>query len=112
MRRLALGLIVAAAAGLVPAAVAGTTRTVRIGDNFYGPTKLTVTRGTTVRWLWPADVGDTHDVALRRGPSGVKKFESDVAAAAFSYRRRLTVKGTYRIFCTLHEEMTMTITVR
>jgi plastocyanin len=35
-----------------------------------------------------------------------------VAAAAFSYRRKLTVPGTYDILCTLHEEMRMRIVVR
>lgn len=119
MRRLGLILSLVVAAGLVPAAVAvvpraatPVKRTVKIGDNFYAPIKLTVPKGSTITWKWPTDTGDTHDVHLGRGPRGVKKFESEVAAAGYSYKRKLTVAGKYHIVCTLHEEMTMDIVVR
>ena len=48
----------------------------------------------------------------QKGPKGAKKFASDEAAAAYTYRRKLTVPGTYKIVCTLHDEMKMTITVK
>lgn len=119
MRRLGLTLGLAVAVGLVPAAGAGipraatpVKRTVKIGDNFYAPIKLTVPKGSTITWKWPTDTGDTHDVHLGKGPSGVKKFESEIAAAGYSYKRKLTVAGKYHIVCTLHEEMTMDIVVR
>jgi plastocyanin len=86
--------------------------TVGIHDNYYEPAKLKVAKGTTVVWKWPVVTGDSHDVTLEKGPKGVKKFQSPVAAAAFSYRRKLTVPGTYDILCTLHEEMRMRIVVR
>lgn len=99
---------------LVPASVAGTstTRTVTIGDNFYAPTKITVKAGTTVRWKWPDDTGDTHDVKLGSAPKGVKRFHSEEAGSAYSFKRKLTARGTYKIVCTLHEEMRQTITVK
>jgi plastocyanin len=102
------------ALALVPAAVAGAgrTRTIAIGDNFYAPAKVTVKVGTTVRWKWPNDTGDSHDVKLKTGPKGVKRFHSQSAAAAYSFKRKLTVAGTYKIICTLHEEMTQTIVVK
>jgi plastocyanin len=53
-----------------------------------------------------------HDVKLRRAPKGVRKFHSDPAASDFSFSRTLTKAGTYRLVCTYHEEMTMTIKVR
>jgi plastocyanin len=81
-------------------------------DNYYAPLKLTVNRGTTIVWKWPELAGDVHDVKLGKGPKGVKKFQSEVAAAAFTYKRKLTVPGKYFIVCTLHDEMTMNITVR
>jgi plastocyanin len=87
-------------------------RTVQVRDNYYTPIKLTVPRGSTITWRWPADTGDSHDVTLDKGPKGVKKFESEIAAAEYSYKRRLTVPGTYRILCSLHDEMKMTIVVR
>ena len=42
----------------------------------------------------------------------MKKFHSEAAATDFSFRRKLTVPGKYKIVCTLHEEMKMTIRVK
>ena len=115
MKRLA-GPAAVLALALVPATVAGAgasrTRTITVGDNFFAPAKLTVKLGTTVRWKWPDDTGDSHDVKLKSGPKGVKRFHSESAAAAYSFKRKLTVAGTYKIICTLHEEMTQTIVVK
>ena len=114
MRRAAALAALALALALVPASVAGTgrTRTITIGDNFYAPTKVTVKAGTTVLWKWPDDTGDSHDVKLGSGPKGVKRFHSEEAGSAYSFKRKLTVAGTYKIVCTLHEEMRQTIVVK
>jgi plastocyanin len=87
---------------------------VRIGDNYFTPQTLRVRKGTTITWKWPgADTaGDVHDVKLRSGPTGVKKFHSPPASSDYRYKRRLMVPGTYRIVCTLHENMKMKIVVR
>ena len=113
MRRRA-GLALLLVLVLVPAAVAATgrSRTVTIGDNFYAPTSLTVKPGTTVVWRWPDDTGDSHDVKLGSAPRGVRKFHSEEAGSGYVYRRKLTAVGTYKIVCTLHEEMRQTIRVR
>ena len=75
---------------------------------------VTVAEDATVTWKWPGfeEAGDVHDVKLKSGPKGAKKFHSEQAASDYSFKRKLTVKGTYRIICTLHEEMKMTIKVR
>jgi plastocyanin len=87
-------------------------RTVKIGDNYYSPAKLTVNYGSTVTWKWPS-LGDTHDVALRKGPKGARKFQSEAYAADATFRQKFTRAGVYRIYCTFHQtEMRMTITVR
>jgi plastocyanin len=105
-----------AAAAAIPAApsVAGKapTKRVLVGDDYYSPEKLKVAKGTIVVWKWLSVNGNTHDVKLKKGPKGVKRFHSDLAAADFTYKRKLRVKGTYSIICTLHEGMAMTITVR
>jgi plastocyanin len=120
MRR--AGLTIAVIAGLtaasaaVPAAAGGgkpQRKTVKIADNYYSPAKLTVNRNSTITWKWPDTTGDTHDVLLDQGPKGVKEFQSEQAGSFYSYKRKLTVPGVYKIICTLHEqEMKMTITVR
>jgi plastocyanin len=111
------GLALAAGVALLsaaPAASAASKKTVKLGDNFYTPKTLTVSKGTTVTWKWPGfdQAGDVHDVALKAGPKGVKKFHSEEAATDYSYKRKLTVPGLYKIVCTLHEDMRMTIRVK
>jgi plastocyanin len=116
-----IALTTLASLALVPAVSAGATgkrspkpvtKTVGIHDNYYEPARLKVDQGTTIVWKWPAVTGDSHDVTLEKGPKGVKRFQSPVAAAAFKYKRTLTAPGTYDILCTLHEEMRMEIVVR
>lgn len=110
-----VALAVLAGAVLLSAAPAqGASRTVRIYDNYFVADALTVKRGTTVVWRWPGfdEAGDVHDVKLKAGPKRAKKFHSEAAATDFSFRRKLKVAGRYRIVCTLHEEMAMTIKVR
>jgi plastocyanin len=119
-RRTSLVLLGAAALAAAPslALAAGSsskpkTRTVKVEDNYYGPSKLTVHVGDTVKWHWGEDETDVHDVKLAKGPTGVKTFQSDALAGGDDFKRRLTKPGTYKIICTFHEEeMGMTITVK
>jgi plastocyanin len=96
------------------AAAAGRKKTVRVYDNYFLPDSLSVRRGRTVVWRWPGadEAGDVHDVKLRSGPKGVKKFQSEAASTDYSFRRRLRRPGRYRIVCTFHQEMKMSIRVR
>jgi plastocyanin len=117
VRRAAVGALLAGVALLGAAsATAGSgkpqRKKVEVGDNFYAPAKLTVNRRSTITWVWPDEAIDVHDVKLDKGPKGVKKFQSDPAAGGFTYKRRLKEPGLYKIVCTLHEEMTMSIRVR
>jgi plastocyanin len=91
-------------------------KTVKIGDNFYSPAKMTVKPYTKVTWRWPSLAsggGDTHDVYFLRRPKGIPHYQSDPAAADYRYAKLLTKVGTYKIVCTFHEgEMTQTIVVK
>ena len=93
-------------------ATAALAANVEVADNYYAPAKLTVRRGTRVTWRWPEVAGDVHDVKLKSAPRGVRKFQSQPASSGYRFRRRLRKPGRYRIVCTLHEEMTMTVRVR
>jgi len=106
---------VALLVGAAPAPVlAAAKKTIKLGDNYYSSKSLTVSRGTTVTWQWPGfdEAGDVHDIKLKSGPKGVKKFQSEAASTDYAFKRKLTVPGTYKIMCSLHEEMTMTVKVR
>lgn len=119
-RTTAITAAAAAAAALAGGVIATADGAVRkpktyrstIGDNFYLPLKLTIKRNDSVRWVWPTDVGDTHDVKLGARPKGVRGFQSDPAATNFVYKRKFTVAGTYRIICTFHDDMRQTIVVK
>jgi plastocyanin len=103
-----------AALAVAPAVsdAAAPVKKVTVGDDYFGPTQVKVKSGTKVVWNWLSVNGNTHDVKLKKGPKGVKRFHSDAAAADFSYKRTLKVKGKYSIICTFHENMVMTITVK
>ena len=109
---LALALAGAALSAAPATAAAPKPRTVKIADNYYLPAKLTIKPRTKVVWRWPAEAGDVHDVKLASAPRGVKKFHSEPASAGYSFKRTLEKTGRYKIVCTLHKAMTMTITVR
>jgi len=113
VKRLVL-VIVAGVALLCAAPAVAATKKVQVGDNYFLDSSLRVKKGTTVVWRWPGAeaAGDVHDVTLKKGPKGVKKFASEAASSDYSFRRKLKVPGQYRIVCTLHEEMKMTIRVR
>ena len=114
MRKLlVVALSVAAAVALTVPALAA-TRTVRVGDNWFvsstakGTPTVNVKRNDTVRWRF---VGDSpHNVVVSSGPV---KFRSPVRRSG-SYRRKMTRRGTYRIFCEIHgaRDQSMRLRVR
>ena len=115
MRRIVIGTAAAAVAlnaWLLPAEAGSPIKKVNVGDDYYGPTKLTVRPGTTVKWVWQAGNVNSHDVKLKKGPAGAKKFHSPSASSQFTFKQTLKVPGTYSIICTVHTSMTMKIVVK
>jgi plastocyanin len=114
---------VAALAVAVPA-LAGTGETkqaaakpklVQVRDDYFAPRIIEVRRGGRVKWDWGRGPTDAHDVALYKGPRGVRKgkFRSPVASAPFTFARTFTQPGRYRFRCNLHSEvMRMQVRVR
>jgi plastocyanin len=104
MKRLLAATLAVVMVAAAPAT--GATTSIRLVDNKFRPAKVTVARGTTVRFVWAGRL--LHNVFVFSGPqnfhSGTKKTGT--------YRRRLTRKGTYQLGCTLHAGMTLTIRVR
>jgi plastocyanin len=83
------------------------SKTVQVKDNKFGPTSITVRRGTTVKWVWKGHA--PHNVTVTKGP---KKFHSTTQTKG-SFSKRLTRKGTYTILCTIHApDMKMTVKVK
>ena len=102
----------AASGSAGPAATAARTVSVKVGDNYYvrsrGVPTVRVRRGTIVRWVWRGHL--LHDVAVASGP---RHFRSRLQTSG-TYRKRLTRRGTYVIYCTIHgrADMSMRLKVR
>jgi plastocyanin len=111
---LALGALVVAPVAVSQAGAAAKpkAKVVKIGDNFFAPDSLKVAKNTKIIWRWPKYPGDVHDVRLTKGPKGVKKFKSDFASNSYSFSRTLKKPGTYKLVCSIHAEMKMTIRVK
>jgi plastocyanin len=113
MRKLfALTLTLALFAAGGHAAFARTTRTIKVGDDFFvkkgKPSTVTVRRGTRVTFKW-ARGASLHNVHARKGPA---KFRSAFKSGG-SFSKVLFKQGTYTIFCDIHApSMKLTIKVR
>jgi plastocyanin len=101
-----------AGAGAGARATKPVKKKIGVEDYYYTPPKLTIGKGSTLTWVWPVDGSDSHDVVLDKGPKGVKTFQSEIATASYTYKHTFKVAGKYHIICSLHDEMTMDITVR
>jgi plastocyanin len=107
-------LLALTAATALTAAVAvpaiGATRTINVGDYYFvsksGPHRATVTRGTIVRWKFVGRI--VHNVVVTKGP---QKFRSPTRGKGYVFRHKMTRRGTYKIVCTIHPGMAMTLKV-
>lgn len=96
---------VVAAAGTVSAFAA--TKSIKIGDDFFSPKSVSVKKNDTVKWTWTGD--SPHNVTVRTGPV---KFHSKTQSTG-TYSKKLTKKGTFKIYCTIHgTRQSLTIKVR
>lgn len=82
------------------------TKTIKLGDNFFSPSKVTVTAGTVVTFKWAGS--NTHNVTVVKGP---QKFTSPSQSDG-TYNRKFTKTGTYKIVCTFHPGMNLTLKVK
>lgn len=87
-----------------PSSRSGVPSSVSIVDNAYRPAALSVAAGSTITW---ANSGDLpHTVTDASG-----EFDSGILMPGDGYRRTFDVPGTYAYLCTIHPEMTASITV-
>ncbi len=104
-RLLVLPVAVAAALG-VAVVPAGATNTIKLKDDFFSPKSATVSKGSTVTFRWAGRA--PHNVTVVKGPV---KFHSSTKTSG-SYEKKLTRAGTYKLTCTIHPGMNLTLRVR
>ena len=76
---------------------------VRIVDNAFRPGRVTVDRGTVVKWVNRDNI--THTTTSNSGLWDRSLFPGD------SFRRRFRQRGRFRYHCTIHANMTGRIIV-
>lgn len=82
------------------AAPSTSAATVRTDGYAFTPTSIKISVGQSVAFV----ASSSHDVTWRNGDPG-----RDATGAAYS--RTFSTAGSYSFFCSIHEEMTGTITV-
>jgi plastocyanin len=104
---IAAGAATALAAGALAIPAFAATKTVQVKDNKFVASSITVSKGTSVKWVWKGKA--PHNVKVTKGPA---KFSSTTQVKG-SFTKKLTKKGTYSILCTIHAPgMKMTIKVK
>jgi plastocyanin len=83
-----------------------TSDTVAIADMAFSPANITVKKGTAVTWTNNDTVG--HDVTETDGKDGPK---SSTLSKGESYSFTYTTVGTFKYHCSIHPDMTGTVTV-
>ena len=94
--------VFATAAMAVPA---GAAVKIRVADDVFKPSSKTVSKGTKVRWKFVGD--NPHNVTVTSGP---KKFQSGNKRSG-RFTKKMRKRGTYKIVCTIHPGMDMTLKV-
>jgi plastocyanin len=103
--------VVPAAAGSAPKVI----KKVTVEDDFYGPSRLKLTKGAEVKWQWKKTNLDSHNVTLVKGPKGIKAkaWTSATGSSGIVFNRTFTKPGTYHFQCTIHPaSMNLTIVVK
>ena len=97
---------VALLGGATPALAA--KKTVRVGDNFFSPDKKSVSKGTKVKFKWVGS--NPHNVTKSSGPGG--SFGSDTTSSrGVNFTKKFKKTGKYKLICTIHSGMKMTLKV-
>lgn len=81
------------------------TNAVSVGDNFFSPSAIQVSPGTTVTWTWPSGTS-THNVTFSDGTTSGDKSAGSV------FTRTFNSAGTFTYVCTLHGGMNGSVLVK
>lgn len=92
------------------------TKTTKLYDVAPGfdPTTISVKAGTKLVWKSEKTNTTEHTVTLDKSaaPKKARFFDSGDIGPGKSYSRKLTVKGSYLLYCKIHGGMFQTVKVR
>jgi plastocyanin len=94
---------------LAGGATGAASTTIKLDDNFFSPAKKSVKKRTKVRFKWVGS--NPHNVVKRSGPGG--SFRSQTTSSpGVNYTKKFKKAGKYKIVCTIHDGMKLTLKVR
>ncbi|WP_433627896.1 plastocyanin/azurin family copper-binding protein [Halomicrococcus sp. NG-SE-24] len=91
----------------------GPTKTVKVVDNAFEPQEISVTPGTTVKWVWE---GNGHNIVVQNQPSGsnwqgTEGGESKLYDSGHTHEHTFEATGSYEYYCAPHKALGMTGTI-
>lgn len=87
------------------------TVTVRMGATSFSPANVTITQGSTVRWV--NDQAIAHTITPNNpAQAGAWTSQNIAATTNAQFSHTFTTTGTYPYHCNLHSGMTGNITVQ
>src|SRR3954466_9099053 len=104
-RKLVAVAVTALAVAAVPAAQAGSTKTVSVKNNSFSPGTVSVKKGGKVTWKWTQG-GVPHNVTPASGAGSATSSKK-----GFTFSKTFSKKGTFKYHCTIHSSMKMTVKV-
>jgi plastocyanin len=110
MSRLILPIALLALAVALPGGATGSTaktKTVKVGDDFYSPTKVTIHVNDIVKWDWGTGTDNEHQVIDVNSDWMSKKKTSG------TFKHRFKKSGTFKVTCSEHpDDMKLTVKVK
>ena len=108
-------LVVAASLTVVP--VGASERQVRlaaanitVGDDFFRPKFKTIARGERISWVWRGE--SRHNVTGMTRSGRVAFRSKTTSRSGYCYTKTFRRAARYRVICTLHADMRMTLRIR
>ncbi len=101
---------VVAVAAVASGPAAGAGSKVTVGNNFFKPKSKTVSKGSTVTWVWKG--GTSHNVTGMTKSGRVVFRSKTTSRKGATYRKRFRKAGSFRVICTIHSNMKMSLRVR
>jgi plastocyanin len=92
-------------------------KVVTVADFYFGPSKATIRKGGSIKWVWAPTNVEPHDVHLKKGPKKLKKpgtYSTRTTAVTNAvFKKKFDTPGTYKFICTIHPtQMKLTVTVK
>ncbi len=103
------------AAGASPTPERGSGPKVKVGDDFFSPSKLGLKSGAEVKFKWLSGNENKHNVTLTKGPNGVdkKQYTSKTEKTGVNFSPTFKKTGNYDFLCTIHpEDMRLKVDVK